>query len=269
MARDSPDEEFRKEWKKFVKDFLPNKFDRYSYEDVRDGPEGYAKEVVNAIEKGDPFIFIDAITERSSDYFLEGRYSAYQNALKEFSKQWENPEVVKKEMQDYDYFQDDFDEIYDEREVNNWWILIEGLNLLVWNTENQFNLGWVESERDAKTEMELDPHLAEFYRLSGLTEKRFEDLVANGYDYDVQGFIGEIIDASVLIQHMAGLSASMTWKNRGGEKIVAFHNGLNGSGYFLPAPKAEVGLDASKKMEVDFGSYSLGDVFGTRDWTWR
>ena len=53
------------------------------------------------------------------------------------------------------------------------------------------------------------------------------------------------------------------------ETIVAFHNGLNGSGYYLPAPNAKVGLNPKKKMVVDFGSYSLGDVYGAADWTWR
>jgi len=269
MVRDSPDEEFRKDWQEFVKGFLPRKFTRYSQEDTRDGPQGYAKEVVEAIEKNDSFLFIDAIADRSSNYASDQKYTSYKEAVKEFAKEWEKPDDVIRGMSEHSYFQDDFDEIYEEREEDNWWILVEGLNLLVWNTENQFSFGWVESERDVKTEMELNPDLAKFYRMSGLTEKQFEELVANGYDYDVQGFIGEIVDASVLLQQMAGMIPSMTWKNRGGEKIVAFHNGLNGSGYFLPTTHTKVGLDPAKKMEVDFGSYSLGDVYGGVDWTWR
>ncbi len=125
-------------------------------------------------------------------------------------KEWENPSQVREEMENYTYFQDDFYEIYEKRERNNWWTLINGLNLLVWNTSAQWSLGWVEQEQDVKTELEESPALREFYELSGLTEKQFAELVANGYDYDAQGFIGEIVDAGDLVQEMLSLSITCT-----------------------------------------------------------
>ena len=265
MPRQSPDEEFRDDWKDFVKGFLPKKFDRYDWNDTRDGPGWASTKVVEAVEKGDPAIFIDSVTESFLDT-SDGEYQAYQECLKEFAKEWENPSQVREEMENYTYFQDDFYEIYEERERNNWWTLINGLNLLVWNTSSSWSLGWVEQEQDVKTELEESPALREFYELSGLTEKRFAELVANGYDYDTQAFIGEIVDAGDLLLDMLG---EMYQQKRTPEKIVAFRNGLVGNGYYLPAPNTKVGLDPSTKMEVDFGSYSLGDVYGTNEWTWR
>ena len=257
--------QIRDDWKDFVKGFLPKKFDRYDWNDTRDGPGWASTKVVEAVEKGDPAIFIDSVTESFLDT-SDGEYQAYQECLKEFAKEWENPAEVRNEMENYTYFQDDFYKIYEEREQDNWWTLINGLNLLVWNTSNSWSLGWVEQEQDVKTELEESPALREFYELSGLTEKQFAELVANGYDYDTQGFIGEIVDAGDLLLNMLG---EMYQQKRTPEKIVAFHNGLVGNGYFLPAPNAKVGLDPSKKMAVDFGSYSLGDVYGTNEWTWR
>jgi hypothetical protein len=264
---DSPDEEFRKDWQEFVKGFLPNRFDRYSYENARDGPQGYAKEVVAAIEKGDPFQFIDAIAERSADWVLEQKYAAYQEAVKEFAKRWGDPEDVLRGMRDYPYFQEDFDIIYDERERDNWWILIEGLELLVWNTDMQFSLGWSDFPQDVATELKENPELDKFDRLSGLSKEKFAELVNNGMDMDVQGFIGIIVDAGELIRAMAQGEWTLTW-NPMDRMIVALHNGLEGSGYYVESGPT-IALDIKKPLRVDFGSYSLGDVYGARDWTWR
>jgi hypothetical protein len=267
MVHASPDEEFERDWQEFVKDFLPKRFDRYSYEDTRDGPQGYAKEVVDAIEKGKPFQFADAVTERSADWVSEQKYSAYQEAAKEFAKRWEDLEDVLRGMRDYPYFQEDFDVIYDERERDNWWILIEGLELLVWNTDMQFSLGWSDFPQDVATELKENPELDKFDRLSGLSKEKFAELVNNGMDMDVQGFIGIIVDAGELLRAMAEGEWTLT-RNRMDRMIVALHNGLEGSGYYVESSPT-IALSIEKPLRVDFGSYSLGDVYGARDWTWR
>ena len=267
MPKQSPDEEFRDDWKKFVGSFLPKKFQRYDWNDTRDGPGDLAKNVVNAIEKGDPYEFIDKLNEQNIDYFSDQEYQAYKECLKEFSQEWENPEEVMDEMENYSYFQDDFNEIYEEREEDNWWALVSGLRLFVWNAENQVGLGWVEEEQDAETELAENEDLRNFLALSGLSEGQKWELIANGFDYDVQGMIGVITDASDLLRAMIG--ESYTQSSRNDEGIVAFHNGLVGSGYYLSTDNPKVWLDPKKKMVVDFGSYSLGDVYGAADWTWR
>ena len=269
MVRDSPDEEFRKDWQEFVKGFLPRKFTRYSQEDTRDGPQGYAKEVVEAIEKNDPFLFIDAIADRSSNYASDQKYTSYQEAVKEFAKEWEKPDDVIRGMSEHSYFQDDFDEIYEEREEDNWWILVEGLNLLVWNTDMQFSLGWSDFPQDVATELKENPELDKFDRLSGLSKEKFAELVTNGMDMDVQGFIGIIVDAGELLKAMVdGVPSWNLVGNRSVSMIVALHNGLEGSGYYIES-NPTITLHLNKPLRVDFGSYSLGDVYGARDWTWR
>jgi len=269
MPKQSPDEEFRDDWKKFVGSFLPRKFQRYDWNDTRDGPGDLAKDVVNAIEKGDPFEFIDKLTDNALDYVSEQEYQAYKECLKEFSQEWENPEEVLDEMENYSYFQDDFNEIYEEREENNWWSLVSGLRLFVWNAENQVSLGWIEEAQDAETEIAENEELRDFLFLAGLTESEQWELIANGFDYDVQGMIGVITDAGDLLKAMIAPGEGYNMVGRGDEPLVAFHNGLVGSGYYLPAPDAKVGLNPAKKMVVDFGSYSLGDVYGAVDWTWH
>jgi len=269
MPHDSPDIEFQNDWKEFVKGFLSRKFQRYDWNDTRDGPQGYAKEVVEAIEKGDPFIFIDAIADRSSDYASEQEYNSYREAVKEFAKEWENPAEIEEEMENYPYFRDDFNEIYEEREEDNWWILLDGLNLLVWNTDMQFSLGWSDFPQDVATELKENPELDKFDRLSGLSKEQFAELVTNGMDMDVRGFIGIIVDAGELLRAMAdGVHRWNLNGNRSMSMIVALHNGLEGSGYYIESTPT-IGLDLDKPIRVDFGSYSLGDVYGARDWTWR
>ena len=267
MPKQSPDEEFRDDWKKFVGSFLPRKFQRYDWNDTRDGPGDLAKDVVNAIEKGDPHEFIDRLYDQNIDYFSEQEYQAYKECQKEFAQEWENPDDILDGMENYSYFQDDFNEIYEEREENNWWALVSGLRLFVWNVDNQVSLGWIEEAQDAETELVENEDLRNFLNLSGLTESQKWEIIANGFDYDVQGMIGVITDASDLLKAMIG--EPYTQSSRNDEGIVAFHNGLVGSGYYLPTDNPQVHLDPKKKMVVDFGSYSLGDVYGAADWTWR
>lgn len=48
------------------------------------------------------------------------------------------------------------------------------------------------------------------------------------------------------------------------ECVIGIHDGGNGSGYYIIAngnPKFNI-----SEVELDYGSYSLGDVFGTGDW---
>ena len=241
MTKLSPDLEFQEDWKKFVEGFLPRKFDRFSSDDVRDGPSrDVIKKTVESIEKGDPAIIVDYIQEMSWEWSSDEAWRSYQEAVEEFAKELEDPEDVKRGMESDDIFREIFDEIYEEREEFNYGVFLN-FDLLVWNAENQVSLGWIEGAQN-------------------------EEFIANGFDYDVQGFIGEIVNAEDLIHAM--LNLPYTTKGRA-DKIVAFHNGFEGSGYYLPSPNAKVGLDPGKKMEVDFGSYSLGDIFGGVDWTWH
>ena len=266
MTKLSPDLEFQEDWKKFVEGFLPRKFDRFSSDDVRDGPSrDVIKKTVESIEKGDPAIIVDYIQEMSWEWSSDEAWRSYQEAVEEFAKELEDPEDVKRGMESDDIFREIFDEIYEEREEFNYGVFLN-FDLLVWNAENQVSLGWIEGAQNEESELAENEALRDFMFLTGLTEGEQWELIANGFDYDVQGFIGEIVNAEDLIHAM--LNLPYTTKGRA-DKIVAFHNGFEGSGYYLPSPNAKVGLDPGKNMEVDFGSYSLGDIFGGVDWTWH
>lgn len=272
--KQSPDEEFRDEWKKFVKDFLPKKFDRFSHDDVRDGPGSYAALAIEAIQKGDPYILVDAINEDSLDYASSSEYQAYMEAKKEFSKEWENPEQVARDMENYSYFYEDFIEIYEDRENFNWDIYLRGMDILVWNKKDSVHAGWVGDPQDAATEIEENPDLKAWCTRVApyISTQQIHNIINNGFDYDVELFIGGIYDVVDLIRSLMDDGVLPTVYH-GRDVIVGAYDGLNGAGYFehgsTSASLMTVLGDKKNPLHVDWGSYSLGDVFGTNEWTWR
>ncbi len=273
-SRDSPDIEFQEDWKKFVKDYLPRKFNRF--EDIREGPgPELKKKVVEAIRKGDPFIVIDYIDGINYETIYEPEYDAYHLVLKEFSELWENPSDVREGMERESVFQDQFNEIFEEREENNWWDLLQGMEVLVWNTKDSVHTGWVGDPQDSYTEVKENPVLGEWAQkaIRFISNQQINDIVVNGFDYDVTMFIGGIYDAANVLLAMVEMPTGVPMRMHTGDVIVGAYDGLNGAGFFehssTNAHVENTFGDKNNPIYVDFGSYSLGDVFGTEEWVWK
>jgi hypothetical protein len=255
------------DWKTFVGDFLPRQFNAFEL-DSNDKPEGYADLVVKAIRTGDPTLVEDEIISNASDYLNQAQDQAFIECRAAFLKPFKDPEVSIEFDGDVE-FDSVFNEIYEERQILNALDMVSGLNLLVWNKDMQFSLGWVGDPQDTKTELQENPELDKFDRLSGLSPKQFDELVVNGMDFDVQGIIGIVVDAAELLTAM--IEDVPVWNLQGNpsvEMIVAFWDGLNGAGYFVQSTPT-IAFYPGKPMNVDFGFYSLGDIFGGVDWTWH
>jgi hypothetical protein len=271
MSKLSPDEEFREDWKKFVRDFLPNRFKRYDI-NPSDDNRGYAALLVEALQKGDPGIFFDELYNNSIDYCSEQEYQAYQECKKEFSKEWEDPVMVANDMENYPYFRDDFNEIYEQREQDNWKDLVGGIDILVWNPKTSVHAGWVGDPQDADDEIDENPSLKDWYQkaLVYISAQQIRTIIDNGFDYDVELFIGGICDAADLLET---LTENIPNIYHASSVVVGAYDGLNGAGYFEHgSTNARLMLvigDKKNPLNVDFGNYSLGDVFGTKEWTWR
>jgi hypothetical protein len=274
MPRDTPDLEFRQEWMDFVKGFLPRKFNRFSYEDARDGPGSYMDLAIEAIRKGDPYILTDAINENSMDFASEQEYQAYQEALKEFANEWEDPDDVMKGMEADGSFRDIFNEIYEDREEFNWDIFFGNEEILVWNSKDAISAGWVGDPQDASSEILANLELGEWAHkaIKFIGDKQRENIINNGFDYDVTMFIGGLVGVEDVIRAMMSQDGKPVAFHTG-DVIVGAYDGLNGAGYFEHgSTKAHVGLvfgDKKNPIHVDWGSYSLGDVFGTNEWKWH
>ncbi len=272
MPRDSPDLEFRNDWETFVKSFLPRKIRRFESEDARDGPGRYVKIAVEAIQKGDPGLLIDTIDEDFRDYGMDQEYAAYQEALKEFANEWENPNDVKQGMENEFWFRERFDEIYEEREEFNWGIFFGNEEILVWNSKDAISAGWVGDPQEASREILGNPELEDWVKkaLKFVSLKQISAIIDNGFDYDVTMFIGGLVGVEEVIKAMMS-ETPVAFHT--GDVIVGAYDGLNGAGYFEHgSTKAHVGLvfgDKTNPIHIDWGSYSLGDVFGTKEWTWR
>ena len=272
MPRDSPDLDFRHDWQEFVKGFLPRKFDRFSHDDARDGPGAYLGLAIEAIRKGDPYILIDKIQENSMDFASDSEYSAYQEAVKEFAKEWENPTDIETGMQDYAYFRDDFNEIYEERERFNWEIFFGDETILVWNTKDAIHTGWMGDPRESHIEAKKNPELKKWVEkaIQFVGDKQIGNIINNGFDYDVTMFIGGLLGVQEVIKAM--MDGTPTPFHTG-DVVVGAYDGLNGAGFFehgITKWRMDVVFgDKNNPVHIDWGSYSLGDIFGTRDWVWH
>jgi len=271
----SPDIEFQNDWKKFVEGFLPRKFDQFSQDDARDGPGRYLDLAIESIKRGDPFYLIDAINEDSRDYGYEEQYRSYQEAVKEFAKEWgEDPADVKKGMDSDDIFREIFDEIYEDREQFNWDIFFGNEEILVWNSNDAVHTGWIGDPQESTEEVKDNPELKKWaqYAIRFISDKQIGTIIDNGFDYDVTMFIGGIVNVADVIKAMMSQEGRPV-ADHTGDVIVGAYDGLNGAGYFEHGTtRAHVGLvfgDKSNPVHIDWGSYSLGDVFGTNEWTWH
>ena len=268
-------DEFLEEFVKFVKHFLPRNFKAFE-SDPNDDPRGYVDLVVKAIEKGDPTIVENEIVDGALYYLDEQMDGAYRECLKEFCKQFEDPDdILYEEIANDPEFDSIFNEIYEERQNINPLDVIHGLNLLVWNNGKEFHLGWSGDPQDLDSELVVNPDLEGFFGLAeiiaGLTKNQEEDLVNNGFDYNITAFIGGIIDAEDLLRNMLnGETGGSNDFVQVDETVVAFWDGWNGAGYFVRTEKRiNLTLNKNDSLRVDFGNYSLGDVFGTNEWTWK
>jgi len=268
---------FEAEWKKFLQDELPSKFDKYdAYNDTRDGPGSLLTKAVEAIRKGNADAFLNALDDQTMDWWSDQVYYSFSERMPEFIKylkseyEWDTQQEEEAELEEAELDEDHeyrlvLEDMLLERMTDNWWILLCETPLFVYNVNKTHSLGWIEGENaDISYELNQNPELKTFYKESGLNKDMFSELIRNGMDYDVQGIIGGIVDAGDILKAM--VEGDTTFQVD--QTIVALHNGLVGSGYFVQ-PTGSIKINLKEKMGVDFGSYSLGDVFGTNMWAWR
>jgi len=97
--------------------------------------------------------------------------------------------------------------------------------------------------------------------LKYISQEELNKILINSYGG--MGYFGMITSARDILDALRDDNKTIT----GSSLIIGVHDGMNGSGYFVRAEgKLEIDL---KTAQLDEGSYSVGDVFGTREWNWR
>ena len=100
----------------------------------------------------------------------------------------------------------------------------------------------------------------------GFSDADFNE-VWNNATYGGSGGVGIIVDAEDVYK----LSTDQI-KEIEGNVILYIRDSGNGSGHYVLGRKTKkLKFKNNKDLanNIDYGSYSLGDVFGTTDWTWR
>lgn len=256
----------KSDWKKFVSGELPKKWDRYENDDAGSVSTEF---VINAIRERNPGGFIEDISQ-NDDYIWDKTVKVYENLKREFLK-----ECLEEDRDDIDElmeaapesFFDVYREIYEDREINNWWRLAEGIDVLIWDDTKALSLGWRDIPNvDWKSEMNKNVNLSAFWAEASkyITWEQFVKLLDNGYDFDVLGYVGGIVGADEVLKAMASRKSVVVVDTT----IVALWDHFNGAGYYIEG-KGHAHINLKTDISVDFGNYSLGAVFGAGDWTWR
>jgi hypothetical protein len=99
----------------------------------------------------------------------------------------------------------------------------------------------------------------------GFTDKDVFE-VWNNASYGGVGGIGIIAEGGDIYKY-----STKQLKTLSGNVILYIRDSMNGSGHYALGTKIKVLKFQNNKdlaNNIDYGSYSLGDVFGTRDWSW-
>lgn len=136
-----------------------------------------------------------------------------------------------------------------------------GMRLFVYDDtiESQGIYGDEESEADDKEKFSKE---AKKY---GFSDKDIAEVWDNA-TYGGVGGVGIIIDAEDLWKEW-GQGSNVTLN---GDAILYIRDSVNGSGHYVLGKKSKkITVPKAKVLDrIDYGSYSLGDVFGTNDWNW-
>jgi hypothetical protein len=124
------------------------------------------------------------------------------------------------------------------------------------------------SSRDEEYEAE-DEDLWDWKRhalMFGFSTKDIDEVYQNA-SYGGAGGIGIIVEGSAIAKCIMEDKAKI-----GGNVILYIRDSMNGSGHYVLGSKyLDIDYKNLKNManNVDYGNYSLGDVFGTGDWSWK
>jgi hypothetical protein len=121
--------------------------------------------------------------------------------------------------------------------------------------------------KDPKAEHEVesypdddDKEAADFVKFAkkhGFSDKQAHEVYLNSNGGD--GGVGIIADAETIDQK--GLAE--------GDSVLFIHDRINGSGHYVVGKKTKKLKDKKEKIAgyIDYGSYSLGDIFGRAEWS--
>jgi nucleotide-binding universal stress UspA family protein len=97
----------------------------------------------------------------------------------------------------------------------------------------------------------------------GFTQEQFDKSLAEA-SYGGVGGVGVLVSPSDIDDLAAGREKSIT-----GTPILYIRDRINGSGWVEFGKGSKEVTGPIDKIQIDHGSYSLGDVFGSTEWAWR
>ncbi len=111
------------------------------------------------------------------------------------------------------------------------------------------------------------PESIEFQKksLNYITPKQLETILANSWGG--VGYFGIIINAMDILEAIREDKKTVS----SSQLVIGVHDALSGSGYYTQVnlPRGESFTMKMDGARLDYGSYSIGDVFGGVDWKWR
>ncbi len=217
-------------------------------------------------------VFEDVRDLMSVEEFIEGLEdnfnNLYESNLDYISETADRGVQVLLEDKGYDYeeVQEEFSDGNDElrfavEDAMNWNVESIVPDDIFIKDDDEYEVSDMRDIEESSDEFEEMVKEAKKY---GFSQKDVED-VWNNSSYSGMAGVGIIVEGKNLVDFASGLIKKLE-----GNSILYCHDNLNGSGYYILGKKFK---ELKMKLKdiinnIDYGNYSLGDVFGTSDWAW-
>ena len=258
--RRNPEGEAQELYNKILNEFKSEK--HYSWDVFDNQSETFSiEQMINIIKNGSPDMAYEMnLMEYVGDQaYSMSQYWLEQNAQEEFEQLEDLDSSLANELQDEIRFKC-------EELANYNYPLPSPLFITDPNTlrkGDNYLQGPYYAGEEAKEELKIVKKLGKKY---GFSDKDCEEVYMNSQG----GNLGIAIITDE-IDELFQSAISEKGINISGDCVLYIHDGLNGSGHYVIRGTHTIKTKNAKELlnHIDYGSYSLGDVFGTNDWTWE
>lgn len=267
--RRNPEGEAQELYNKILNEFKSEK--HYSWNVFDYQSETFSiEQMINIFKNGSPDMAYDM---RLMDYvgdqaYEMSKYWLEQNAQEEFEQLEELDSSLAYELQDEIRFK------YEELANYNYPLpsplfITDPKSLKGYESgkkyyaEDNYLQGPYYAGEEAKEELKIVKKLGKKY---GFSDKDCEEVYMNSQG----GNLGIAIITDEIDELFESVMSEKSI-NISGDCVLYIHDGLNGSGHYVIRGTHTIKTKNAKELlnHIDYGSYSLGDVFGTNDWKWR
>jgi hypothetical protein len=264
--RRNPESRAKELYNSIIKEFNSDKHYSWDVFDYRDG-EIEIEDYVDALKSGedvgtDNYQLLDGVADMASE---NANYWVKENAEEEFEELEDLDSELAFDLRDEMRFK------YEELANYNWKfpspLFVTDPNSLEgyrsgskYYSEDNYLAGPYNAGKEAKNELKKVIKLGMKH---GFSKADCEEVYLNSQGGTLG--IAIITDESEELYEAVMRDESISI---GGTCVLYIHDGMNGSGHYVEKGNHTIKVKKARELinMIDYGSYSLGDVFGTRDW---